>query len=123
MRWALAPSMSETRLDNLIWASSRRDSNWFCSRTRSRVNWYFRRVTVRHRRCSESGTKLRVNSRATNHSSLKLVLTVDFHVGHNHGQHLFMNVDSRYSVGHSSSWRERRTCCSYLNQGRGLSPL
>src|SRR6516162_4335469 len=23
----------------------------------------------------------------------------------------------------SSSWRERRACCSYLNHGRGLSPL
>src|SRR2546423_1436677 len=22
-----------------------------------------------------------------------------------------------------SSWRERRACCGYLNQGRGLSPL
>jgi hypothetical protein len=48
-----------------MWASSKRDSNWFCSRTRSRVNWNFLRVTVRHRRCSASGTKLRVNSRAT----------------------------------------------------------
>jgi len=26
-----------------------------CSRTRLRVNWYFLRVTVRHRRCSASG--------------------------------------------------------------------
>jgi hypothetical protein len=52
MRWALRPSKSETKLDNLMWASSRRDSNWFCSLTGSRVNWYFRRVTVRHRRCS-----------------------------------------------------------------------
>ena len=33
MRRALAPSRSETRLDNLICASSRRDSNWFCSRS------------------------------------------------------------------------------------------
>jgi hypothetical protein len=33
-------------------------------------------------------------------SSLKLVLTVDFHVRHNYGQHLFMNMDSRYPVGH-----------------------
>src|SRR5712692_8006264 len=65
MRRALAPSRSETKLDNLMWASSRRDSNWFCNRTLSRVNWYFLRVTVRHRRCSASGTKLRVNSRAT----------------------------------------------------------
>src|SRR5215831_8265063 len=44
-------------------------------------------------------------------------------VRHNHCQHLLMNIDSRYPVGHSSSWRERRTCCGYLNQGRGLSPL
>jgi hypothetical protein len=33
MRRALRPNRSETRLDNLIWASSRRDSTWFCSRT------------------------------------------------------------------------------------------
>jgi len=34
-------------------------------RTCSRVSWYFRRVTVRHDRCSASGTKLRVSSFAT----------------------------------------------------------
>ena len=40
------------------------------SRTQSpRVNWYLRRVTVRHRRCSESGTKLNVSSRATDRFS------------------------------------------------------
>ena len=65
MRRALTPSRSVTRLDNLMWASSKRDSNWFCSRTRSHLNWYFLRVTVRHKRCSGSGTKLRTNSRAT----------------------------------------------------------
>src|SRR5215471_15906442 len=209
MRRALAPNRSETRLDNLIWASSRRDSRWFCSRTRSRLNWYFLRVTVRHKRCSGSGTKLNVSSWATSRftrrsASTKSLLrprrprldcacarcnvpdlrfapsrfsrsgfqyrssvsqtglqycavdsmttssascssshaasnrscsgllpnirrsnrnSLDFHVGHDHGQHLFMNIDSRYSVGHSSSWRERRACCAYLNQGRGLSPL
>jgi hypothetical protein len=37
---------------------------------------------------------------AAKHSSLKLVLTVDFHVRHNYRQHLFMNIDSRYPVGH-----------------------
>ena len=65
IRRALKPSKSETKLDNLIWASSRRDSNWFCNRIRARLNWNFLRVTVRHRRCSASGTKLRVSSRAT----------------------------------------------------------
>src|SRR5208283_1009547 len=65
MRLALTPSRSETRLDNLIWASSRSDSSWLFNRTRSRRNWYFLRVTVRHRRCSASGTKLSVSSRAT----------------------------------------------------------
>src|SRR5215469_3449692 len=65
MQRGIRQGPQETRLDNLIWASSRRDSNWLCSRTRSRLNWYFLRVTVRHRRCSASGTKLNVSSRAT----------------------------------------------------------
>jgi len=47
-----------------MWASSRRDSTWFCGRTRSHINWYFLRFTVRHKRCSASGTKLRTNARA-----------------------------------------------------------
>src|SRR5882672_12916450 len=35
-----------------------------------------------------------------------------------------MNIDSRYSVGHQlPPGRERRACCGYLNQARGLSPL
>src|SRR6184192_1424127 len=72
MRRALTPSRSVTRLDNLMWASSKRDSNWFCSRTRSHLNWYFLRVTVRHRRCSASGTKLKVNSRATSRFTRRL---------------------------------------------------
>src|ERR1700756_3428732 len=33
----------------------------------SRLNWYFLRVTVRHKRCSASGTKLNARSRATSH--------------------------------------------------------
>ena len=48
-----------------MWASSSRDSSWFCNRTLLRVSWYFRRVTVRHSRCSASGTKLRISSSAT----------------------------------------------------------
>ena len=61
---------------------------------------------------------------AAKHPPLKLVLTVDFDVGHNYGQHLFMNIDSRYPVRHKRlSWQERRACCGYLKQGRGLSPL
>jgi hypothetical protein len=38
MRRELAPSRSETKLDNLICASSSRDATWFGSRARSRVN-------------------------------------------------------------------------------------
>src|SRR5215471_5559684 len=41
---------------------------------------------------------------AAKHPLLKVVLTVDLHVGHNYSQDLFMNIDSRYSVRHSSSW-------------------
>ena len=43
--------------------------------------------------------------------SLKLVLTVDFHVRHNYTQHLFVNIDSRYLVRHClTPWQERRAC-------------
>src|SRR5437773_7131261 len=42
---------------------------------------------------------------------LKLVLSLAFDVGHDHGQHLFVNVNSSYSVSHyASSWRERKAC-------------
>src|ERR1700739_3058219 len=61
---------------------------------------------------------------AAKHSPLKLELAVDFDVRHNYSQHFFMNIDSRYSVGHQlPPGRERRACCGYLNQARGLSPL
>src|SRR6516225_9394989 len=65
MRRALAPSRSETRLDSLMCASSSRASNRLCNCTRLRVSWYLVRTTVRHRRCSTSGTKLRTSSWAT----------------------------------------------------------
>ena len=32
------------------------------------------------------------------------VFAFDFNVGHNYSQHLFVNIDSRYLVGRSSSW-------------------
>ena len=41
---------------------------------------------------------------AVKHPPLKLVFAFDFNVGHNYSQHLFVNIDSRYLVGHSSSW-------------------
>jgi hypothetical protein len=56
--------------------------------------------------------------------AFKLELAFDFHVGHNHGQHLFMNVD--FPLSYTASFppgRERRACCGYLDQARGLSPL
>jgi hypothetical protein len=37
---------------------------------------------------------------AAKHPPLKQVLAVDFHVRHNHGQYLFMDIDSRYLVRH-----------------------
>src|ERR1700730_13362444 len=55
---------------------------------------------------------------------LKLVLTLAFDVGHNHGQHLFVNVNSRYSVGHTlPPGGSGKRAATYINQGRGLSPL
>jgi hypothetical protein len=35
---------------------------------------------------------------------LKLVFVVDFDVRHNYGQHLLVDINSRYPIGHSSSW-------------------
>jgi hypothetical protein len=35
---------------------------------------------------------------ATKPAPLKLVLAFDVHVSHNHGKHLFMNVNSRYPI-------------------------
>src|SRR5438876_11728371 len=61
---------------------------------------------------------------ATKQTPLKLVLAFDFHVSYDHSQHLFMNVDSRYPVRHNfPPGGERRTCCEFLKQGHGLSPL
>src|SRR6266481_5341399 len=54
----------------------------------------------------------------------KPILAGNGNVGHNHSQHLFMNIDSRYPVRHKSSSRqEREACCDFLNQGHGLAPL
>ena len=41
---------------------------------------------------------------AVKHPPLKLLFAFDFNVGHNYSQHLFVDIDSRYLVGHSSSW-------------------
>src|SRR6266849_1186917 len=61
---------------------------------------------------------------ATKHPPFKPELTVNFHVRYDYGEHLLVDIDSGYSVGHQlPPGRERRTCCGYLKQGRGLSPL
>ena len=65
IRRLLTPSRSVTTVASLILASSNNDSSWLCRRTRSRINCCLLRVNVRHRRCSGSGTKLRINSPAT----------------------------------------------------------
>src|SRR6201997_1985255 len=71
--------------------------------------------------CDQQSQLLRI---ATVSDPFKLVLPLNFNVGHDHSQHLFVNVDSRYPVRHNvSSWRERRGCCDILKQGHRLSPL
>ncbi len=75
MRRALTPSRSETRLDNLMCASSSNASSRFCNCTRFRVCCSLARVIVRHKRCSGSGTKLRINSLATNRFSRRSAST------------------------------------------------
>src|SRR5260370_15146379 len=55
---------------------------------------------------------------------LKLVLALAFDVSHNHRQHLFMNVNSRYSVRHKlPPGGSGKRASTSINQGRGLSPL
>jgi len=65
IRRALTPSRSDTKLDNLMGVCSNRLSRGFRKRTLSRIDWRLRRVTVRHSRCSASGTKLKTSSCAT----------------------------------------------------------
>src|ERR1700704_55226 len=60
---------------------------------------------------------------AAKHPPLKLVFAFDFNVGHNYSQHLLVDINSRYPVGHSSSWPGAESVLRYLNQSRGLSPL
>ena len=60
---------------------------------------------------------------------LKLIFVFDFDISQkaesqNHGQLLFMYIDSRYAIRHTlPSWRELRACRTYIKQGRGLSLL
>src|SRR6266568_7209553 len=55
---------------------------------------------------------------------LKLVLALAFDVGHNHGQHLYCARQfPLFCKPYASSWRERKRATTYINQGRGLSPL
>src|SRR5882762_2460869 len=60
---------------------------------------------------------------AAKHPPLKLVFAFDFNVGHKYSQHLLVDINSRYPVGHSSSWPGAESVLRYLNQSRGLSPL
>jgi hypothetical protein len=50
------------------------------------------------------GERSQLVGAAAKHPPLKLVLAFDFDVGHNHCQHLFMDINPRYPIGHSSSW-------------------
>src|SRR5437868_10754881 len=52
---------------------------------------------------------------------LKRVFTFDFDVTDDYRQHLFVNVDSRYPIRHSSSRPGAESVLRFLNQGRGLS--
>jgi hypothetical protein len=67
------------------------------------------------------GQQSQMGGVATIAPSLKLVLAFAFGVGHHHGQHPFMNVNSRYSVSHElPPARSGERAATYINQGRGL---
>jgi hypothetical protein len=54
-----------------------------------------------------------------------LVFVFDFDVSHNHGQLLFMYIDSRYPIWHKLLLRAGAESVprDYIKQGRGLSTL
>src|SRR5713101_2436829 len=93
--------------------------NWFPI-LRRRFHDYFLDLLL-EQPCSQRAQLLGV---ATKHPPFKPELTVNFHVRYDYGEHLLVDIDSRYSVGHQlPPGRERRACCGYLKLGRGLSPL
>src|ERR1700730_7946188 len=51
---------------------------------------------------------------AAKHPPLKLVFAFDFNVGHNYSQHLLVDINSRYLVGHSSSSLTELATCVHL---------
>src|ERR1700683_2921306 len=53
--------------------------------------------------------------------SLKRLFAFDFDVTYHYSQHLFVNIDTRYLIGHSSSWPGVESVLRFLKQGRGLS--
>ena len=70
------------------------------STLRSRLHDYFFGFLLDEPR-SQRSQLLRV---AVKHPPLKLLFAFDFNVGHNYSQHLLVDINSRYLVGHSSSW-------------------
>jgi hypothetical protein len=50
---------------------------------------------------------------------LKVELAIDFDIRHNDSEHSLVDINSRYPIGHSSSWPEQRACCGYLSRVAG----
>src|SRR5208337_3273493 len=75
--------------------SLQRVPNWFPI-LRRRFHDYFLGLLLEQ----PCGQRSQLFGVAAKHPPLKPELTVNFHVRHNYGQHLFMNINSRYPVRH-----------------------
>src|SRR5579864_7271292 len=80
------------------------------------TSWIF--CSTSHSVNSRSWSGLLPNCRRS-----RIVFPFGRNIGHHHGQHLLMNIDSRYLVRHNPpDWNGERAV-SYLNRVTWLSPL
>jgi hypothetical protein len=117
------------------WYNSVIAGDFLVQNLETRIHMFLGRLETDHNignpcgKCwSEIGTDApeagRLFGAAAKQPPFKLVLSVDFHVRHNHGQHPLMSINSRYPVWHklTPSGGSGEGAGSYLKQGHRLSP-
>src|SRR6266853_3163854 len=95
MRRSRLPPCAFSRLAYRFPISFQRFPHWFPILGR-RFHDYFLGLLL-EQPCSQRSQLFWV---AAKHPPLKLVFAFDFDISHHYSQHLFMDIDSRYSVGH-----------------------
>src|SRR5215469_17528315 len=69
------------------------------------------------------GQRAQLFRSAAKFPSLKRVFAFDFDVSYYDGEHLFVDINTRYPIGHSSSWPGAESVLRFLKQGRRLWSL